>query len=188
MDEFDECSGAIRGSERHNRIGPFNSIRALESKFLLAVGGDDQLVIPGRSIKHPHPLPHAKFLGDCRVAARDRIRDDPCDQVEWGIVDAKPPYKLIDVADMLLMWLRHENGLKEPTPIVNLAYVTNFFKSSHGFTHDQNCLGAIHDLFYRDGVGIAGINDALVVSNRYENTTIIKDRPVFDNQRIDLLL
>ena len=86
------------------------------------------------------------------------------------------------------MRLRRKNGLEEPTPIVNLAYVTNFFKSSHGFTHDRNLFGAIHDLFYRDWVGIAGINDAFVVSDRYENTTIIEDRPVFNNQRVDLLL
>ena len=188
IDEVDECSWAIRWAERHNCICPLDSVGALEGKFLLAVRSDGQLVVPRRGIKHPHPFPHSKFLGYCGVAPRDWIRDDPCDGVEWGVVDAKPPDELVDMADVLLMGLRHEYGFEEPTPIVYLAYVANLFQGSDGFVHDWNLLGAVHDLFHRDGVGVASVNDTFIVPDGNENATIIEDRPVLDNQRIDLLL
>ena len=188
MNEVDECSGAICWSKRHNRVGPLDGVRTLESKFLLAGECNSQLVKPHRGIKHPHPFPHAKFLGYGGVAPRDWIRDDPCDGVEWGVVDAEPPDELVNMADMLLMGLRREDGFEEPTPIVYLAYVANLFQSSDGFAHDRKFLGAVHDLFHRDGVGVASVDDTFVVFDGDENATVIENRPVLDDQRVDLLL
>ncbi len=37
-------------------------------------------------------------------------------------------------------------------------------------------------------LGISGVDNTFVVSDRSENTMIIKDRPVLNNQHVDLLL
>jgi hypothetical protein len=122
------------------------------------------------------------------VALRDWIRDDPCDGVEWSIVDAKPPDKLVNMADMLLMRLRSKHGFEEPTSIVYLAYVANLFQGGDGFAHDRNLLRAVHYLLHQDRVGVPSVDDTFIVLDGNENATIVEDRPVLNNQRIDLPL
>jgi hypothetical protein len=89
---------------------------------------------------------------------------------------------------MLLMRFRCKNGLEEPSPVVHLAYVLDLLESCHGFTHDGNLLRAIHDLLDCDGVSVTCIDDTLVVPDGNKHTAIIEDRPVLDDQCVDLLL
>ena len=88
---------------------------------------------------------------------------------------------------MLLMRFRCKNGFEEPSSVVHLAYVPDL-ESCHGLTHDRNLLRAIYDLLYCDGMRIACVKDTLVVPDGNKHTAIIEDRPVLDDQCVDLLL
>ena len=76
-----------------------------------------------RCIPHPHPAAIAESEVDGRITARDRVSDGLSDLVEWNIIDAKLPHTIGNMADVFLVRLQREQGLKEPTNAVDLANV-----------------------------------------------------------------
>ncbi len=64
---------------------------------------------------------------------------------------------------------------------MNLTNMARLLEGGHGFAHNRQLVGAINDLLDSDGMHVAGVNYTLVVFNRNEDTTIVEDRPVFDD-------
>ncbi len=71
---------------------------------------------------------------------------------------------------------------------MNLACMANFLESSNGFKHNGDLFRAIHDLFNCDRMCVAGVDNTFVIINGDEDTLVVKDRPVFDDQCINCLL
>jgi hypothetical protein len=115
--EVDKCCWAVGKAKGHHGICPFYCIRPLKSQFYLTGKGDSKLMIAGRGVIQPHAQCHAKLLRHRGIEARNQISDDLSNRVEWDMVDAKPPYKVLDVSHVLLMRLRCMDGLEEPPPI-----------------------------------------------------------------------
>ncbi len=76
-------------------------------------------------VVHPQELTRTESHANGYIASRNGEGDQPSDLVEWDIVDAKSPNKVIDVGNMLLMRLGCEKGFEEPTAIVNLNNLSN---------------------------------------------------------------
>ena len=123
MDESDKCRRAINWAEWHHVIGPFGSVRAGKRQLYLGLLLDADLMITLRCIPQPHPAAVAEGEVDGRITARDRVSNGSSNLVEWDIIDAKSPHQIGNMADVFLVWLRREQGLKEPTTAVDLANV-----------------------------------------------------------------
>jgi hypothetical protein len=120
-------------------------------------------VVSGRSVVQPHPFSCPQFFQNNGIAVRNGISNNASDWVQWNIVDAEPPYKLIYMADMFLMRFWSKDSLKEPSPIVNLRDMAKLLEGSHSFMHNRQLVGAIHDLLDSNGMRVAGVNDTLKV-------------------------
>ncbi len=110
--EMNKCSWAIAWAKGHNRVSPLESIRPLKSKFFLAGKGNSQLVITGNSVIQPHPLARPKFLRHSGIAARNWVGNNSSHQIQRNVVHTEAPHEDFDVADMLLMKLRHKDCFK----------------------------------------------------------------------------
>jgi hypothetical protein len=71
---------------------------------------------------------------------------------------------------------------------VNLADVSYFLQGRNSFPHDWKFLGPVLDLFNSNGVGIASINNALVIPNWDSYPTLVKHAPIFLNKGSSLEL
>ncbi len=104
MDEIDEYCRSVGRFERHNSVHPLDCIRTLKGKLFLTGQGDGKLVIPHWGIEEPVKLPHPKLFINPQITPWDGVGNYSCDKVEGYIVYAEPPYKLVNVLYMLLMW------------------------------------------------------------------------------------
>jgi hypothetical protein len=64
MDEIDESRRALCWAKGHHGVGPFDGIKALESKLFLTGEGNGQLVIPMRASNNQYkiPMPNSLFI------------------------------------------------------------------------------------------------------------------------------
>ncbi len=126
-----------------------------------------------RGIAQPHPQSRAKHIQHHRIAARIWISNNLSNGVEWDVIDAKSPYKVLNVFHMLLMRLRCKDGLEEPSPILNLANVANGLEGSSGFTHYQNFLWAVLNFPNRDRLHVAIVNNPFVILHWDKYPTVV---------------
>jgi hypothetical protein len=110
--EINKRGWAIGWAKGYNSVSPLDSIRPLKSEFFLAGKDNSQLVVTGRSIVQPHPLAHPKFLRHSGIAARNWVGNNSSHQIQRDVVHTEPPHKVFNVADMLLMRLRHKDCFK----------------------------------------------------------------------------
>jgi hypothetical protein len=68
------------------------------------------------------------------------------------------PDKIIDVADMLLVWLRGQESFEEPPAIVDLAVVADLLKQCNALAHDGDFAWSIVDLLDVDGASTTCVN------------------------------
>ncbi len=80
--------------------------------------------IPG-GIPHPHPMAIPKGEVDRGVTARDGVGNRACNLIQWNVIGAKAPDKVINVTYMLLMWLGSKKCFKHSFTTV---YLTNVAK------------------------------------------------------------
>ncbi len=116
------------------------------------------------------------------------VSNNVSDRIEGNIINAKPPYKVVDVVNVLLVRLWGKDCLKKPTPIVNLANVPYFLQGHDCLPHYQNLLGSILDLFHCNWVGVASINNALVIPNCNPYPMLIEHAPIFLDEGSNLEL
>jgi hypothetical protein len=95
------------------------------------------------------------------------------------------PDKLIDVADMLLVWLRGQECFEEPPVIVDLADVAELSKQHDTLAHDGDFARSVVDLLDADGTSITCVNQAGVVFNWDKLPLVVKDGPVLLQQLIN---
>ena len=101
------------------------------------------------------------------------------DQVERDVINTKPPDKVIDIPNVLLVRLGGKDSLEKPSPVMNLAGITDFFKGQNGLLHNWNLLWAVLNLFYCNRVDITGVDNTLVIPNWNPYPALIKHAPVF---------
>ena len=77
------------------------------------------------------------------------------------------------------MWLWGEEGLEEPPAIMNLPYVAYLLEGSDAFLHNRNSSWAVKNFLDRDWRSGASIDDALIIADRRECPTLLKDTPAF---------
>ncbi len=68
------------------------------------------------------------------------------------------PDKIIDVADVLLVWLRGQESFEEPPANVDLADVAELCKQRAALVHDGDFAQSIVDLLDADGASITCVN------------------------------
>jgi hypothetical protein len=66
--------------------------------------------------------------------------------------------------------------------------MANFLESSHGFMHNRDLLRAIHNLLNHNRMCVAGVNNTFIIHNGDKDTTVVKDRPVLEDQCVNCLL
>ena len=111
---------------------------------------DTDLMISHGGVKKPHPKATAEREVDGRVAAGDRISNWLSNRIERNIIDAEAPHKIVDVADMLLVWLRRKKGFEQPFTVMDLTDVTHFLERSDALAHDWNFARTIVDFLDGD--------------------------------------
>ncbi len=75
-----------------------------------------------------------------------------------------------------------------PFAVVHLMDVANLFQCRNALVHNRSFVRAVVDFFYADRARTASVNDALVILDGNELSFIVKNRPVFLEQTVDLLL
>ncbi len=88
------------------------------------------------------------------------------------------PDKIIDVADMLLVWLRGQESFEEPPAIVDLADVAELCKQRNALAHDGDFVQSVVDLLDADGRSITCFDQAGVVFNWNKLPLVVKNGPV----------
>jgi hypothetical protein len=107
------------------------------------------------------------------------------DLVERDIVNAKAPDKISDVADVLLMQLRRQEGFEHPLAAVYLAVVPQLGKGGDAITHDGDFTGTLVYIFYANWFSGAGVDDARIVLYGDELSLIVEDGPIFLDDAIN---
>jgi hypothetical protein len=125
---------------------------------------------------------------DCRIAARYRIYNGARDLVQWNVINEKSPYKVSDIAGVFLMGFWCKEGFKLPLAVVHLTDVANLFQCRNTLAHNRSLACPIVDLFNADRVRSASVDNALVILDGDTLSFIVKNRPIFLEQLIDLLL
>ena len=97
------------------------------------------------------------------------------------------PDKLIDVADMLLVWLRGQECFEEPPTVVDLEDVAKLCKQRNTLAHDGDFAWSIVNLLDADGASITCVDQAGVVFNWDKLPLAVKNRPVLLQQVINLI-
>ena len=87
---------------------------------------------------------------DGRVTTWYWVSDRACNLIQWNIINAEPPHKLLDRGDVLLMGLWREKCLEKPLAIMDLADVIQFRQISDALSHDRYLPGAVVDLLDGD--------------------------------------
>jgi hypothetical protein len=95
------------------------------------------------------------------------------------------PYKLINVADVLLVWLRGQECFEEPPEVLDLADVAKHSKQHDTLTHDGDFTRSVVDLLDANQASIICVDRAGVVFNWDKWPLVIKDGPVFLQQLIN---
>ena len=139
-------------------------------------------------VKQPQELTIPKFDKDSGVAAWNWVGDNASHRVQRLVVYTEAPDKFVDVADMFLMRFGGQNALKKPAPVVNLRDVAHLLEASDCLAHDREFLGAISNILDGDGRCITSVDDALVIFDGDELPFIVKNRPVFLDEAINLIL
>ncbi len=87
---------------------------------------------------------------------------------------------------MLLVGLGGKKSLKQPLAVVDLANLTDFFEGGNAPAPNFSFPRAIMDLFNGNRGCTSCVNDALVVSDRGECTSIIEYAQILFNQAREL--
>jgi hypothetical protein len=88
------------------------------------------------------------------------------------------PNKVIDIADILLVWFRGQEFFEEPPAIVDLADVAELCKQRDAVAHDGDFTRAVVDLLDADGASITCANQADAVFNWDKLPLVVKNGPV----------
>jgi hypothetical protein len=104
------------------------------------------------------------------------------------IFNTNKPDKLINVADVLLVWLRGQECFEEPPTIMDLADVAKLCKQRDTLAHDGDFARSIVDLLDADGASITCVDQAGVVFNWDKLPLVIKNGPVLLQQLINLIV
>jgi hypothetical protein len=86
------------------------------------------------------------------------------------------PDKIIDVADVLLVWLRGQESFEEPPAIVDLVDVAELYKQPDALAHDGDFAQSVVDLLEADGASITYVNQADEVFNWDKLPLVVKKR------------
>ena len=81
-------------------------------------------MVPHRRIEHPSPLSLPKLIKDGRITSWNRVCDEFCDRIKRDKVNTEAPDKLINAADMLLVWFSRKKCFKHPFPLGGLNDVS----------------------------------------------------------------
>ena len=86
------------------------------------------------------------------------------------------------------MWLCSKKSLEQPTAVKNLSDVSYFLQGSDAFTHDRALPGPVEYLLDSNGCCVPCVDYAFVVFHGNIDTLFVKHRPIFFDERVDLLL
>jgi hypothetical protein len=87
---------------------------------------------------------------------------------------------------VLLVGLGGKKSLKQPLAVVDLDNLSNFFEGGDAPAHNFSFPRAIMDLFNGNRGCTSCVNDAFVVSDRGECTSIVEYAPILFNQGREL--
>jgi hypothetical protein len=134
-------------------------------------------VIAHRCVVQPNPSATKRFL-DRHVAAGDGISDEKGDLIQRYIIYAKPPDEILDITHVFLMGFRGEECLEQPAAFMNLLNVANLFEGSDALPHYRNLPWAVKNFLDRYGFGGASVDDALVIADGREGSTLVEHAPI----------
>jgi hypothetical protein len=96
-------------------------------------------------IKHPLPFPLPKLIKNGRVLTWNWVCDEFGDGFQRNEVDAKMPNKLINAADVLLVWFSCKKCLEHPFTLCSLNNVSNLGQDHDALTHNDSLAFTVQD-------------------------------------------
>ncbi len=129
-------------------------------------------------IKQPN-IVATKIVFDGHIAAGYGIRNKMSDLIKWNIIHTKPPDKILNIVNVLLVGFWGKECLEQPLAVVNLTNLTNLLEGGNTLTHDRNFPWAVKNFLDGNWGGVANVDDALVIMNGCEDTRFIKHTPIF---------
>ena len=120
-----------------------------------------------------------------RIATGDEVGNETSDLIQRNIIDAKAPYEIVNILDVLLMGLWSEQCLEHPLSALDLTDVAQLFERRNTFPHYRNLPRTVIDILHTDRSCRASVNGTFIVLDGDELSLIIKNRPVFLEKFID---
>jgi len=120
-----------------------------------------------------------------RIATGDGVGNGTSDLIQRNIIDAKTPYKIVNILDVLLVGLWSEQCVEHPLSPVDLTDVAQLFVQRDTFTHNRNLPRTVIDTLHTDRSCRASVNGTFIVLDGEELSLIIENRPVFLEKNID---
>ncbi len=65
---------------------------------------------------------------------------------------------------------------------MNLCYLSDLLEGGNTLAHDRNFPRAIKDFLYGNWGGVASVDDALVMTDGREVSTVVENTPIFLDQ------
>jgi hypothetical protein len=114
-----------------------------------------------------------------RIVIGDGVGDGTSDLIQRDIIYAKAPNKIVNILDVLLVWLRGQQYFEHPSAAVNLAYVTQLLERRNTLSHNRDLPRTVIDILHTNRSCRTGVNGTFIALDRDELAFIVKDRPVF---------
>ncbi len=105
----------------------------------------------------------------------DGVGDGTSDLIQWNVIYAKSPDKIVNILDMLLVWLRGQQCFRHPTAAVDLADVAQLLKGRDTLSHNRDFPWTVIDILDTNRSCRTGVNVTLIVLHRYELALIVKN-------------
>ncbi len=94
------------------------------------------------------------------------------------IINAEAPHKIVNLADMFLVRLGHEEGFEQPLAVVDLVNVAELFQRCDAFLHNWYLSRAVINRSNANGAGVTSVDGALVILHGDKLAFVVKDRPI----------
>jgi hypothetical protein len=164
-------------------------IRTSECKVVLGIFLYPNLMVSLWGIPHPHQMSVTKGEVSHKVTARDGVGNQAqkSDLMKYN-QNKNHPNKVVNVAYMLLMRLGSKKCFEHPFAAVDLTNVAKLCQGQDAFMHNGYFLWAIMYLLDANGMGAPHVYETLVFLDGYKQTLVVKYRPTFLQELVNVLL
>ena len=114
-----------------------------------------------------------------RIATGDGVGNGMSDLIERNLIEAKMPYEIVNILDVLLVGLWSKQCFEHPLSAVDLMDVAQLFERRDTFTHKRNLPRTVIDTLHTDRSCRASVNGTFTVLDGDELSLIIETDQYF---------